>query len=195
MIDNKTQSGFALLIALVVVSAVLSIGLVILDLSIKQVRLAATTKDSEIAFHAANAGKECAQYWRRNETANMTAGLDTGDIQCFGENVGAVSDTGAATSLVDDTSDGNAYMYEYEFTWNGGERCSSISTLVVSADSSGDGVQLTNMQTLIPGYPSSSVLDCDAGTQCTVVAAKGYNKSCAQKASFGTIERELLLNF
>lgn len=195
MTDNKTQSGFALLIALVVVSALLSIGLVILDLSIKQVRLAATTRDSEVAFHAANAGKECAQYWRRNETGAMSAGADTGPLECFGQTIGAVSDTRAATPLVDNTNDGNAYVYNYEFTWNGGERCSSMTTLVVVAEASGNGVRVSNVRSLIPGYPTAGTLDCAAGSQCSVVAAKGYNKSCAQKNSFGTIERELLLNF
>ncbi|MFW6210467.1 MAG: hypothetical protein ACOC4E_03185, partial [Patescibacteria group bacterium] len=55
-------SGFALLITLLVVGVVLAVGAVLLDLTIKQVQLSSTAKDSEIAFHAANAGMECARF-------------------------------------------------------------------------------------------------------------------------------------
>jgi hypothetical protein len=47
---------------------------------------------------------------------------------------------------------------------------------------------------VIPGYPNST-LDCQAGSFCTVISAKGYNKPCAQKNSFGTVERDVLLEF
>lgn len=205
MVDKtKGQSGFALLVSLIVVGAVLSIGLVILDLSIKQVRLAATTKDSEIAFHAANAGMECARFWRRDQDAQMTAGDSTSPIECFGETAasvigslyssvsggGAVSEAG----IVSTNGDGDAYVYEYQITWNGNTSCSSIKTLVANADLVGSGVEITNMATVIPGYPESS-FDCPASSQCTIVSVQGYNRACAQKNSFGTIQREVLLEF
>src|SRR6056297_3030355 len=67
MADNtQSQSGFALLVSLIVVSVVVSVGLVLLDVTIKQLRLSSNSTDSEIAFHAANAGMECAQFWRRD---------------------------------------------------------------------------------------------------------------------------------
>ena len=85
MVDNYSQkTGFALLISLIVVSVVLSVGLVILDLTIKQVRLAATTADSETAFHAANAGMECARYWRRNLDDAALLGGNINSVECFG---------------------------------------------------------------------------------------------------------------
>lgn len=194
MIDKqKQQSGFALLVSLIVVGAVLSIGLVILDLSIKQVRLASTTKDSEIAFHAANAGMECARFWRRDQNDQVIIGADLIDVECFGVSVGDVAEDGSAT--VDDNSDGSGYVYEYEMSWNGGESCTSIVTVVAVADLSGDGIEIDNMQTLIPGYPEGNTLACGAASQCTVVAVEGYNRTCTQKSSFGTIQREVLLEF
>ena len=194
MVDKqKQQSGFALLVSLIVVGAVLSIGLVILDLSIKQVRLASTTKDSEIAFHAANAGMECARFWRRDQNEQAITGADLVGVECFGVSVGDVADAGTAT--VDDNSDGDGYVYEYEMSWNGGESCTTITTVVAVASLTGDGVAIDNIRTLIPGYPEGDTLTCGAASQCTVVAVEGYNRPCAQKSGFGTIQREVLLEF
>ena len=53
--------------SLIVVSVVISIGLVVLDLTLKQLRLSTNSKDSETAFHAANAAMECARYWRNEK--------------------------------------------------------------------------------------------------------------------------------
>ncbi|MFT5832135.1 MAG: hypothetical protein ACI9SY_000518 [Candidatus Paceibacteria bacterium] len=202
MVDKqKQQSGFALLVSLIVVGAVLSIGVVILDLSIKQVRLAATTKDSEIAFHAANAGMECARFWRRDQNTEMTAGIQTDLIRCFSataEDVnasgdvsgGQVSDNGTAAF----SGNGDAYVYDYEFTWNDGQSCSTISSVVVVSDVGTVGVTVTNIRDLIPGYPDSTLV-CGGSSRCTAVSVQGYNRPCAQKNSFGTIQREVLLEF
>jgi Tfp pilus assembly protein PilX len=205
MVDKqKQQSGFALLVSLIVVAAVLSIGLAILDLSIKQVRLAATTKDSEIAFHAANAGMECARFWRRDQSAEMINGSSTAAIECFSATAtevdpsnnsdvsaaGVVSDAGTA----DTNGSGDAYVYEYEFTWNSNQSCTTITT-VVAVSSLSNGVDVTNMQTLIPGYSEGDTLSCPESSQCTAVSVQGYNRPCSQKTSFGTIQREVLLEF
>ena len=193
MTDKKhSQQGFALLMALIVVGSVLSIGVVILDLSVKQVRLATTTKDSEIAFHAANAGMECARFWRRDQNEQMTTGAITDPIECFGTSYGPVT---AAVADVDDVDDGAGYVYEYDITWASGERCTSITTVVAVGEPGGDGVVVIDMETFIPGYPGGDQLTCDEFSQCTVVAVQGYNQPCSRKASFGTIEREVLLEF
>jgi Tfp pilus assembly protein PilX len=202
MVDKqKQQSGFALLVSIIVVTAVLSIGMAILDLSVKQVRLAATTKDSEIAFHAANAGMECARFWRRDQNTEMTEGSDTAAIECFSataEDVNdnsVVSEAGVVSAVIAGTTgSGDAYVYEYEFTWNSNQSCTTITTVVAVSDLS-DGVDVTNIQTLIPGYSDGDAFSCPASSQCTVVSVQGYNRPCNQKPSFGTIQREVLLEF
>ena len=208
MVDNKKQqSGFALLVSLIVVGAILSIGLAILDLSIKQVRLAATTKDSEIAFHAANAGMECARYWRRQASTSMEAGAQTSQpLGCFsataadvfGSSNSVVNGSGevsaAPATAVVTTGLGSAYVYEYEFTWGTpgvDERCTSITTVVAVSDLT-TAMTVSNMRSLIPGY-TSETLSCETASQCTAIAVQGYNRSCAQKNGFGTIQREVLL--
>jgi hypothetical protein len=200
MVDNKqSESGFALLVSLIIVSVVISIGLSILDVTIKQVRLTTNSTDSEIAFHAANAGMECARYWRRDKKVEIegdpavptASGQAISDITCFGETVDNYADTSLGGA------GGELLHYSFEFDWGGGGSCSEIDMVVALADYSGAGMTVTSatMRGLVPGYPSGEVFDCPASSVCTVVSTKGYNRSCAQKSSYGTVQREVLLEF
>jgi len=190
----NTESGFALLMSLIVVGVVLSIGLSILDLSIKQVQLSTNAKESEVAFHAANAGMECARYWRRASSSEMETG-QTIAPECFG--VTPDSNTIDATApALDDTSDGEAYLYTYEFTWGGGEpRCTQVNSVVASSSATGDGATTTNMGALIPGYPDGNDKFCEPGARCSTISVRGYNRPCNTVGGFGTVQREVLLQF
>lgn len=55
--------GFTLLIAVVLSSVALSIGLALLDVAYKQVILASAAKQSQTAFYAADTALECALYY------------------------------------------------------------------------------------------------------------------------------------
>ena len=195
---NKKQTGFTLLMTLIVVSVVVSVGLTILDLSIKQLKLSTGSKDSEIAFHAANAGLECAQYNREINTATIEAGGDT-TFNCFGD-----SDAATATDVPfsDDSVAGNgAYKYEYEFTWGdtGAERCTEITMMALSTNGvTNDSITVdaSDMAAAIPGYPSiAGDKECEPGAQCTIVSVRGYSRSCSEKNIHGAIQREVLLEF
>lgn len=184
---KQIQSGFALMMALIVVSVVISVGLTLLDVSLKQIRLSTNSRDSETALHAASAGLECAQYWRfQNQTAmeagsSMTAG-------CFGVAAATVVPTTIPT-----TGGGTAYMYEQEVTWGTGlaTRCSSMKTLVLSSDLT-SAATVNAMNTYFPGYPATSKT-CPAGGRCTILSAMGYSRDCALRTEAGTVEREVLL--
>jgi hypothetical protein len=196
--QHTNDSGFALLMTIIVVGVVLSVGLTILDLSIKQVRLADSAKESEIAFHAANAGLECARYWRREEASLMEVGQPF-NPECFEEGPIAVTPNVNPPDLVPVPgvpSDGAAYLYEYEFTWGAGlDRCTKIATLIVSSDLSGNGFEVSNMEDLFTGYPDGPDYFCEPGAQCSVVSVRGYNKLCNNISQYGTIQREVLLQF
>ena len=87
MIRHNTSSrGFALLMTLLVVAVVVSITLAVIELSIKQLNLAVTAKDSEIAFHAANAGMECVRYARRTASTSLESGENSVRFDCFNKN-------------------------------------------------------------------------------------------------------------
>lgn len=201
MVDSMrttgNKSGFALLVSLIVVTVVISIGLAVLDLTIKQVRLSATTKDSEVAFHAANAGLECARYLRRDYNDDIIAGNTLTDITCFGQ--AFTSPTATVVALVDDSDGQAAWHYEYEFTWGpSNDRCTSVDMVVVVAPAFGDDADVTSatMASFIPGYPSSGTITCPQGSQCTTISVRGYNQPCSS-GSFapGVIERQVLLEF
>lgn len=197
---NDSKKGFALLMTLIVVTIVISIGLTVLDLSTKQIRLAANAKDSEIAFHAANAGMECARYWRRQSNDLMENG-DQINPSCFLGSVRTLSSTNNPLRIDDFSGTGEVYKYVYSFSWASNTRCSEVTTLVASSTAPGPGVTINNMTNLIDGYPGgvSDTKTCAAGEHCTVLSVRGYNKPCNSNGTaptgYGTVQREVLLQF
>lgn len=67
MIMPRTRSsqprGFALLIAIILASVTLAVGLALLDVAYKQIILSSVTKNSQDAFYKADTALECALYW------------------------------------------------------------------------------------------------------------------------------------
>ncbi len=56
--NAKVSAGFALLLTMIVVAVTLAVGLSLLNITLKQFTLSSTSRDSEIAFHAADSGLE-----------------------------------------------------------------------------------------------------------------------------------------
>lgn len=83
MMQHMPQRGFTLLIAVVLSSISLSIGLVLLDLALKQVLLSSAARQSQVAFYNADSVLECALYYdQRNDTFGY--GEDSGTVACNG---------------------------------------------------------------------------------------------------------------
>lgn len=194
----QSESGFALLITIIVVGVLISIGLSILDLSTKQIRLSTNAKDSEIAFHAAYAGAECGRYWKKAASTTMETGLAITPT-CFGTSPDSGSNT-VSTITTGISGDGGAYLYRYDFTWGavGSQKCTQVTTLVASSTALGAGLVIDNMTTLVPGYAAGNTKTCAAGERCTVLSSRGYNKPCSTvtgASAYGTVQREVLLQF
>jgi Tfp pilus assembly protein PilX len=185
------NNGFALLLTLIVVTVLILIGLTLLDATTKQVRLSTNARDSEIAFHAANAGMECARYWRRHESVKMEKGQPISP-GCFSASPLTNVSTQITAGVV---GDGAVYKYDYSFTWAANSRCSQITTLIASSTALGSGLTVGNMTTLVPGYPTGSSKTCAAGERCTVISVRGYNRPCNNISGYGTVQREVLLQF
>ncbi len=188
--NSRKKAGFALLMTLIVVGAVAAIGISVLDLSLKQVQLSTNAKDSEIAFHAANAGMECARYIRRIASSTMEAG---GAINpsCFSVSPSS-NDIYQVTTGV--TGNGTVTFYKYQFSWGTSPRCTVIQTLVLNATAGQSGLNLSGVDDWIEGYPLDNKA-CAAGERCTVISTKGWNRSCGNITSVGTVQREVLLQF
>jgi hypothetical protein len=73
MKKSSSQSGFTLLVALLVASVLLGLALSIGDILIKEDSLALAGRASHQAFYAADAGVECALYWDIKYSAFATS--------------------------------------------------------------------------------------------------------------------------
>ncbi len=205
MATKQTTHGFALLMTLIVVTVVVSITATIIELTIKQLTLSVTAKDSEVAFHAANAGMECAQFTRLvNASASIENGATTITTNCMGltQTLTRVNTLGVAV----DPSTATVYRYRGSITWPAGNpsnnRCSVIDMFVIMNANDGNEVSLGDTSSggdpisdEIPGYPSTDPFICAANSNCTLVSSVGYNSLCNATSSAGTVRREILLDF
>lgn len=81
----SSNRGFTLLYSVLVASLLLSIGLAILNISIKEVMLSGSARDSQLAFYAADAGLECALYWDHSSLNKFKTQGNEKDIFCRGQ--------------------------------------------------------------------------------------------------------------
>ena len=101
MMTPEPQRGFALLIAVVLSSVALVLGISLLDIAYKQVLLASTAKQSHYAFYVADAALECALYHDQQlNTFGYTNSVSASDITCEGRaanssGFSSVRDTGS----------------------------------------------------------------------------------------------------
>lgn len=66
------KKGVALLIALLISSVALAVGVGVYNRSYKELVISSFWKQAQIAFSAADAGLECAMYWDKNKTPSPT---------------------------------------------------------------------------------------------------------------------------
>lgn len=186
MVDYKTQttqneSGFALIMALVISSVVLSIGLSMLSITIKQIDLSSSARESEVAFQVASAALDCALMTRINEEAAVVASPPLPDI---------TFDCGDITQSVS-PSGNNIRKYILAEDWtspSGQQRYMKIEMIVVNAMNEDRSYNP-------PGRNFSRT--CADGNYCTYIFAQGYNRSESEVtsgASF-TVQRELTAEF
>ncbi len=194
-------AGFALLITIMVLSVVTAVTLAIVELSLKQLALSVDSKDSEIAFHAANAGLECARYMRRTASTTFETGNDVTSY-CFGSPVTVTEIALGVPRAPAGTTNGVVYRYEADFQWGSGSsiRCSEVSMVViaVTATATPAGITIGNggspLTDIMPGYPATTKT-CEAGGRCTIASVTGYSAACANKSDADTLRREILLEF
>ncbi len=188
---NSKKQGFALLMALIVVSVVISIGLSVLELTLKQVRLSTNSKDSEIVFHATNAGLECARYWLNKRYSDIESGIPIAPLPtCFGQDT-----YGPVVITSYSPADGSAYKYDMAYTWGASnDRCSKMTILTLVSTPSAT-TTVNNMTNIIPAYPGGAAnkKDCGPSGRCSVISIQGFNRACSMLDSPGTLQREVLL--
>lgn len=189
--EVKSKQGFALLITLVVVSVILAIGLSLLFITTKQYLLAVTANESEKAFQAAQIGLECMRYHRaqpttrakllREDTSNWPPPLACAGVTSNIVNSSAVLPGAPSGALL--------YKYQYRFTVN--NSCID-SSLYIADYRQSQSDQAYNISSQGEGLAE---IECSAGTLCTAVFARGYNRPCDQLDSILTIQREITAEY
>lgn len=81
----KNSQGYTILFAVLVSSLMLSIGIAVFNITLKEFRLSSAGRESQFAFFAADTGAECALYWDFQHNAFATTSSRT--IQCMGGDV------------------------------------------------------------------------------------------------------------
>ena len=84
------KKGYTLLFAALISSLLLSIGVAVFNISIKEFKLSATGRESQFAFYAADTGSECALYWDFQDAAFATA-TPAASINCGGSSLSVTS--------------------------------------------------------------------------------------------------------
>ena len=183
------ENGLALLLSLIVVSVTLAVGLSLLNITLKQFTLSATARDSEMAFHAANTGLECMQYFREhdawrtvllNDDANPATAAPA--FWCAHK---APSYTGTRHYL---NTNRDQYVYNYVYRYSVNESC--IETSMYLMDLRESSYPLT--RTVNEGLEQIS---CVSGVVCTTIFSRGYNRACSDLDSIRIVQRELTIQF
>jgi len=193
-INSNTNKGFALLITLLIIGVVISVTMAIVELSLKQLELSVSSRDSEVAFAAANAGLECAKRTRRSASTTIEIGTAT-TLDCFENSTSPVSNTGSSINVTSGGSSGKVYRYQPTIDWSSADRCSEINIVaMVMNDNATDPLVISGLTSIFPGY-SNNTKSCNPGGNCTIAGVRGYSAKCTEKTNLGTLMREILLEF
>ncbi len=81
--QSAIQRGFALVIAVILTSVILSLGAALLDVAYKQVLLSSSSKNSQYAFYNSDSGLECALYFDQKFNAfSYDTPIPAGNVIC-----------------------------------------------------------------------------------------------------------------
>ncbi len=188
-IGIKSQRGFVLLLAILVSGIILSVGMSLLDISLKQFKISGIGLDSEMAFQAANAGVECVRYWDKEDdsfTVNNVGPLKR--ISCMDDvnkkvcilNPPGNNCLGGPPGTPDS---GEEVKLQFEWTNSGYTLCTDIS--VWKFDSPLPSSMLA----------AGSLDTCPADVKCTIINSRGYSRACDKIDSLRTVERELFVRY
>jgi Tfp pilus assembly protein PilX len=96
----QVQRGFTLLIAVILTSVILAVGLALLDISVKQVTLASVARQSQYAFYNADSALECALYYDTADTFDYSSEPLSGTLAlCAGQQSVAYTSTGPSSGV------------------------------------------------------------------------------------------------
>ncbi len=79
---TKSTTGFAMLFAVLISSFLIMIGISIFSISLKEVMISTSIRDSQMAFYAVDSAGECALYWDLKGGGTNSAFPSCTDLDC-----------------------------------------------------------------------------------------------------------------
>ncbi len=199
---KENNSGFALLLTLVVISIILAVGLTLLQITMKQLSLSAIARESEIAFYAASTGLECMQYWRSSPPIRAALLQESWDGVAYDSDVPVYLECADSspvtyeevTNMIDDKVYG--YKYAYNLSYNPlvttDDTCVETTMFLIDLREEASPV-VEDISDLNEGLAEIS---CDEGNVCTTIFSRGYNRPCGYGLnSIFTVQRELTIEY
>ncbi len=159
------KKGFAMLFAVLVSSVLLSIGLSIFNLTIKELLLSSSGRESQFSFYAADTGVECALYWNFQEPnpfATSSGSTAPTTINCVGQDISLSPDPGSTDSSA-------STQFSLNIPALSPTSCAIIRVSKTAPDST--------------------------GIITTVVDSRGYNTSCSDTTNPNRVERALKVTY
>ncbi len=183
--SHKKEKGFAMLFAVLVSSVLLSVGVSIFNLTIKDLVLSSSGRESQFAFYAADTGIECAIYWDFKATnpgvmyATSSASfggwrdalVDVDNPTCATNNISASLKT--LNGTLSPAPDGDSALTQFQLT-------------IPNTDPQGASAPYCAIVTISK--------DSSSGIIATVIESRGYNTAC-NSTSQNRIERALRVNY
>ncbi len=189
--QENTTKGFALLMTLIVLSAVIAITLSLVELSLNKIKLAVDTRDAEVTFHAASAALECGIYSRNkepNKYIDWVSGLGSAPrINCM-KVVNMSPYKLPEKKTIPSAGEVKKFTYQFATDVDGdgaNDSCIYIETHIIDAKYA--DITESDISSLEP-------IECKNGSVCTVVVARAFNRSsCTAVPPPGQVEimREL----
>lgn len=97
LLKTQNNKGFTLLVAVLISGVLLAIGLAIFNITIKELLLSSSGRESQFAFYAADSGAECALYWDQKGGGFSTSTASA--ISCNGSSIADVGGVGYDTAM------------------------------------------------------------------------------------------------
>jgi hypothetical protein len=90
----KKKRGFALLFSVLISSFLLTIGLSIFAIALKELAISNNSRQSIYAYYAAASGLECIKYWDtiRGQIPTFIPSQSGGEIKCGGDSINLMND-------------------------------------------------------------------------------------------------------
>jgi len=92
VLKKNKEAGFVILFTVLIVSVILSISLGVFNITIKELNISSSSRDSRFAFFASDTGVECATYWDIKGDKFSTS--TSGDINCAGVTINDMGGSG-----------------------------------------------------------------------------------------------------